>query len=181
MLFFDFPAEAAIPNSRLIHFISAIDKEPFTLQISIPILAPRPKAGYPVIYVLDGELYFPEAAIASDFLGDKAAVVVGIGHEALNDRAVISRYADSKPGKGKPLDGAVALNAFQRMRDYDFKWPVKPEQSRVQEGVLVGRREQGSQAGRLHLRLAVGLRDGETDPHARRFQRPEASRDRQSA
>ena len=122
-----FPAEAAIPNSRLIHFVSAIDKEPFTLQISIPILAPRPKAGYPVIYVLDGELYFPEAAIASDFLGDKAAVVVGIGHEALNDRAVISRYADSKPGKGKPLDGAVALNAFQRMRDYDFKWPVKPE------------------------------------------------------
>ena len=125
-----FPAEAAIPNSRVIHFTSAIDKEPYTIQISIPMFAPRPKAGYPVIYVLDGELYFPEAAIASDFLGDKAAVVVGIGHEALNDKAVIARYAkpdNGKTGNGKPLDGATALSVFQSMRDYDFKWPVSPE------------------------------------------------------
>jgi predicted alpha/beta superfamily hydrolase len=122
-----FPTEAAIPNSRVIHFTSTVDKEPYTLQISIPILAPRPKTGYPVIYVLDGELYFPEAAIASDFLGDKAAVVVGIGHEALNDKAVITRYARHKPGKNKAVDGAMALNAFQTMRDYDFKWPVRPE------------------------------------------------------
>ncbi|HWY62136.1 MAG TPA: alpha/beta hydrolase-fold protein [Rhizomicrobium sp.] len=120
-----FPAEAAIPNSRIIRFTSAIDKEPYTIQISIPMFAPRPKAGYPVLYVLDGELYFPEAAIASDVLGDKAAVVVGIGHGALNDKAVIARQA--KPGNAKPLDGAMALEAFQTMRDYDFKWPVKPE------------------------------------------------------
>lgn len=122
-----FPAEAALPNSRVIRFISAIDKEPYTLQISIPIIAPQPKSGYPVIYVLDGELYFPEAVIASDFLGDKAAVVVGIGHEALNDKAVITRYARHKSGKNKVVDGALALNAFQTMRGYDFKWPVKPE------------------------------------------------------
>jgi predicted alpha/beta superfamily hydrolase len=122
-----FPAEAAIPNSRVIRFVSTIDKKPYTIQISIPILAPRPKAGYPVIYVLDGDLYFPEAAIASDFLGDKAAVVVGIGHEALNDKAVVARYALHKPSNGKPLDGATALNAFQMMRDQDFFWPVAPE------------------------------------------------------
>jgi predicted alpha/beta superfamily hydrolase len=119
-----FPAEAAIPNSRVIRFTSAIDKEPYTIQISIPMFAPRPKPGYPVIYVLDGELYFPEAAIASDFLGDKAAVVVGIGHDALNDKAVIAGHATS--GNGKLLDGAAALNVFQTMRDYDFKWPVSP-------------------------------------------------------
>lgn len=122
-----FPAEAAIPNSRIVYFVSAIDREPYALQISIPIFAPRPKTGYPVIYVLDGELYFPEAAIASDFLGEKAAVVVGIGHGALNDKTVIARYARHRPGKGKPMDGATALNAFQTMRDYDFKWPVRPE------------------------------------------------------
>ena len=121
-----FPAEAAIPNSRVIRFTSAIDKEPYTIQVSIPMFAPRPKAGYPVIYVLDGELYFPEAAIASDFLGDKAAVVVGIGHEALNDKAVVARHAGRKPDNVKPLDGATALSVFQAMRDYDFKWPVSP-------------------------------------------------------
>lgn len=124
------PAEAAIPNSRVIHFTSTIDKEPYTLQISIPIFAPPPKAGYPVIYVLDGEIYFPSAAIASDFLadkslGDKAAVVVGIGHDALNNRAVIARYARKKSGGEEATNGSTALNAFQRMRDYDFKWSVK--------------------------------------------------------
>ena len=119
-----FPAEAAIPNSRVLHFTSAIDKKPYTIQVSIPMFAPRPKAGYPVLYVLDGELYFPQAAIASDTLGDKAAVVVGIGHGAFNDKSVIARYAP--PDKGKPLDGAAAFTAFQIMRDYDFKWPVSP-------------------------------------------------------
>ncbi len=120
-----YPAEAAIPNSRVIHFTSAIDKEPYNIQISIPILAPRPKAGYPVIYVLDGDLYFPEAAIVSDFRG--GAVVVGIGHGALIDKDVIARYALKKPEDNKPLDGATALNAFQMMRNYDFGWPVAPE------------------------------------------------------
>jgi len=121
-----FSAEAAIPNSRVFHFTSTIDKEPYAIQVSIPMFAPRPKAGYPVIYVLDGELYFPEAAIASDFLGDSAAVVVGIGHGALNDKAVVARSADRKPDNGKPLDGAAALSVFQTMRDYDFTWPVSP-------------------------------------------------------
>jgi predicted alpha/beta superfamily hydrolase len=121
-----FPTEAAIPNSRVIHFTSAVDKKPYTIQVSIP-LSPAPKSGYPVMYVLDGELYFPEAAIASDTLVDNSAVVVGIGHDALNDKAVIERYAHSKPNNGKSLDGATALDAFQTMRDYDFKWPVSPE------------------------------------------------------
>jgi ferri-bacillibactin esterase len=127
-----FPATAAIPNSRIIRFTSAIDKRPYTLQISIPIFAPRPPAGYPVIYVLDGEIYFPIVAMESDLLadkvpGDRAAVVVGIGHDALNDKAVIARYARRKPVSGEPMGGAMALNAFQSMRNYDFQWPVKPE------------------------------------------------------
>jgi len=111
-----FPAEAAIPNSRV---------------ISIPIFAPAPKAGYPVIYVLDGELYFPSTATASDLLadkalGDKAAVVVGIGHGTFNDKSVIARYARKRPSNDKPADGSMALNAFQTMRNHDFQWPVQP-------------------------------------------------------
>src|SRR6185312_4269000 len=116
-----FAAEAAVPNSRVFHFTSAIDKKPYTIQVSIPTFGPRPQAGYPVIYVLDGELYFSEAAIASDFLGDKAAVVVGIGHGALNDKGVVARY-----GNSKAPDGMTALPVFQVLRDYDFHWPVSP-------------------------------------------------------
>lgn len=121
-----FLAEAAIPNSRVIRFTSAIDGEPFSIEVSIPMFAPRSKAGYPVIYVLDGELYLPEAAIASDFLGENAAVVVGIGHNALNDKSVIARYANSKPVNDKSA-GATALSVFQALRDYNFIWPVSPE------------------------------------------------------
>ena len=39
-----FPAEAAIPNSRVIRFRSSIDKKPYRLQISIPMFASRPIA-----------------------------------------------------------------------------------------------------------------------------------------
>ena len=119
-----YPAEAAIPNSRVIRFTSAIDKEPYEIQVSIP-LWPAPKAGYPVIYVLDGELYFPQAAIESDLLFDKGAVVVGVGHGALNDRAVTARYAGGKPGR--PMNGDASTDAITYLRNHDFKWPARPE------------------------------------------------------
>ena len=119
-----YPAEAAIPNSRVIRFTSSIDKEPYTIQVSIP-LWPEPKGGYPVIYVLDGELYFPEAAIAADALADKGAVVVGIGHDTFNDKAVIARYAGGKPGR--PMNGDASIDAFNVLRNRDFRWPAKPE------------------------------------------------------
>lgn len=119
-----FPAEAAIPNSRVIRFTSAIDGEPYTIEVSIP-LWPPPKAGYPVLYVLDGELYFPTAAIESDQLGDSGAVVVGIGHDTFNDKAVIARYANLKPGQA--VDANAALDAFTNLRNHDFRWPARPE------------------------------------------------------
>jgi len=119
-----YPAEAAIPNSRVIRFPSAINKEPFTIQVSIP-LWPAPKTGYPVLYVLDGDLYFPEAAMSSDLLFDKGAVVVGVGYGALNDKAVTARYAGGKPGR--PMNGDASTDAITHLREYDFQWPVRPE------------------------------------------------------
>jgi hypothetical protein len=119
-----YPAEAAIPNSRVIRFTSSIDKEPYTIQVSIP-LWPAPKTGYPVIYLLDGELYFPEAAIESDLLFGKGAVVVGVGHGALNDRTVTARYAGGKPGR--PINGDASTDAITHLRQHDFEWPAKPE------------------------------------------------------
>jgi predicted alpha/beta superfamily hydrolase len=119
-----YPAEAAIPNSRVIRFTSAIDKEPYTIQVSIP-LWPAPKGGYPVIYVLDGDLYFPEVAMASDLMFDKGAVVVGVGYGALNDKAVTARYAGGKPGR--PMNGDASTDAITVLRNHDFKWPARPE------------------------------------------------------
>ena len=119
-----FPAEAAIPNSRVIRFTSAINKEPFTIQVSIP-LWPAPEGGYPVIYVLDGDLYFPEVAMASDMLFDKGAVVVGVGYGALNDKAVTARYAGGKPGR--PMNGDASTDAITHLREHDFEWPTRPE------------------------------------------------------
>jgi predicted alpha/beta superfamily hydrolase len=116
------PAEATIPNTRIIRFTSVIDKQPYAIQVSIPAFAPRPKAGWPILYVLDGEIYFPEAAMISDFQGASAAVVVGIGHGVLNDKVVAAHYA--MPGDPKPADSITALHGFQARRDYDFKWPV---------------------------------------------------------
>jgi hypothetical protein len=77
------------------------------------------------MYVLDGELYFPQAAIFSHFVNPQA-VIVGIGHEALNDKDVIARYARKKPDAGEPLDGATAMNAFGTMRAYDLTQTVSP-------------------------------------------------------
>jgi len=119
-----YPAEAAIPNSRVIRFTSAIDKEPYTIQVSIP-LWPAPKGDYPVIYMLDGELYFSGAAIESDALADKGAVVVGIGHDTFNSKAVTLRYAGGKPGR--PMNGDASIDAFNILRNRDFRWPAKPE------------------------------------------------------
>lgn len=120
-----FPAEATIPNSRVIRFTSAIDKEPYAIQVSIPLWPPAPKAGYPVIYVLDGEIYFPEVALQSDIMFDKGAVVVAVGHGALNDKAVVARYR--RPGKAPLFNGDTATDAFSILRQRDFRWPVKPE------------------------------------------------------
>jgi uncharacterized protein len=120
-----YPAEAAIPNSRVIRFTSAIDKEPYTIQIAMPWAA-APKGGYPVIYILDGDLLFPEAAMESAYnLAEKAAVVVSVGHGTLNDRAVTARYAGGKPGRD--INGDAATDAFFHLRQHDFEWPAKPE------------------------------------------------------
>jgi uncharacterized protein len=120
------PTEAGIINSRVIQFTSAIDGEPYTLQVSIPLWAP-PKGGYPVIYVLDGEFFFPTAAIESDELAHAGAVVVGIDHDAQNDKAVIAHFANHKPGQPVAINSDAGVNAWSLLRTYDFTWPSKPQ------------------------------------------------------
>jgi uncharacterized protein len=119
------PSEVTIQNTRMIKFISAVNGEPFAVSVSIPLIPP-PKTGFPVYYVLDGEAYFSTAANFSVILQNHAAVVVGIGHEALNDKAVILRYAGRKPGDNSPIGMRDIGRAFDTLRNHDLTPPLAP-------------------------------------------------------
>jgi predicted alpha/beta superfamily hydrolase len=119
------PAEVSIPNTRRIKFTSAINGEPYTLFVSIPFIPPPP-GGYPVYYVLDGEAYFSTAAIGSMLLLENAAVVVGIDHHALNDRAVVEKYSGRKPGDTTPIGMGAISDAYNKLRTHDLTLPTAP-------------------------------------------------------
>jgi len=119
------PAEVSIPNTRLLKFTSAINGEPYTLFVSIPFI-PAPPGGYPVYYVLDGEAYFSTAAIGSLLLAENGAVIVGIDHDAFNDRTVVEKYSGRKPGDNSPIGMDAASEAHNRLRAHDLTLPVAP-------------------------------------------------------
>jgi predicted alpha/beta superfamily hydrolase len=119
------PAEVSIPNTRQITFTSAINGEPYTLFVSIPFIPPPP-GGYPVYYVLDGEAYFATGAVGSMLLAENAAIVVGIDHNALNDRAVVEKYSGRKAGDTSPIGMDAVSDAHNRLRTHDLTLPVAP-------------------------------------------------------
>lgn len=120
-----FGAEATITNTRVLRFTSSINGTPFTLFIRKPS-GPTPKGGYSVLYVLDGDLYFPPAQFLSYTIEGTSPVVVGIGHEALSDKNVIARYG-RMPKHGGDIGETEAFNAFGHMRTLDFTTPIAPE------------------------------------------------------
>jgi len=121
-----FGAEATIPSTRVLRFTSAIDGEPFTLEVRKPF-GPPPKDGYSVLYVLDGELYFSIAQFLSYALPGTSPVVVGIGHNALRNKDVIMRYAKSPLKDASKLGVDEAFAAFSNLRVRDFTLPPAPE------------------------------------------------------
>ena len=120
-----FGAEATITNTPVLRFTSAINGTPFTLYIRKPS-GPAPKGGYSVLYVLDGDLYFPPAQFLSYTIAGTSPVVVGIGHEALSDKSVIARYG-KPPKDGGEIGEAEAFSAFGHMRTLDFTTALAPE------------------------------------------------------
>ena len=105
-------AAASVPMSRQIDFTSAVDGHTYRVQIAIPF-APPPKAGYPVLYVLDGDTYFGTFAMAARLrtIGQELepAVVVGIGYPDAQDDmrvALVRRDFDLTPTAGTAADTA---------------------------------------------------------------------------
>jgi hypothetical protein len=119
------PAEVSIPNTRQIKFTSTINGEPYALFVSIPFI-PAPPGGYPVYYVLDGEAYFSTAATGSLLLAENGAVIVGIDHDAFNDRTVVEKYSGRKPGDTSPIGMDAVSDAHNRLRTHDLTLPVAP-------------------------------------------------------
>jgi hypothetical protein len=93
------PAQVSVPSTHRIQFTSSINGENYTLSIHVP-LTPPPPAGYPVIYVLDGDFLFGMASDISLAIGNPALtpVVVGVGHGLLENMDLVARYAKRKPG-----------------------------------------------------------------------------------
>jgi uncharacterized protein len=77
---------ATVPHTRQIDYTSSITGRRYRLQIAMPV-EPAPASGYPVLFVLDGDMYFSIFANFARFLstalaGGKLlpAVVVGVGY-----------------------------------------------------------------------------------------------------
>lgn len=74
---------AAIPMTRQLDFVSKVNGRSYRIQVALPF-AKAPAAGFPVIYVIDGDGYFGTWAFAARMraMSDELepAVVVGIGY-----------------------------------------------------------------------------------------------------
>jgi len=116
------PAEVSIPSTRRIQFTSSIDHESYTLFIRTP-LTPPPPEGYPVIYVLDGDLLFGMASDISMNVA-RSPVVVAIGHGILEDMEVVAKYAMHPAGNTSPIGLADIGGAMSALRFHDFTLPV---------------------------------------------------------
>ncbi|MEO8894280.1 MAG: alpha/beta hydrolase-fold protein, partial [Rhizomicrobium sp.] len=122
-----FPTAATIAQTRTIHFTSKLNGEPFTIHVweQRGFAGKAPKGGFPVLYLLDGELYFPFAQFLSWAMPGDSPIIVGIGHDALSDKAVIARYAKLPVNHKIGVDDSV--EAFSYLRFLDFVTPTSPE------------------------------------------------------
>jgi hypothetical protein len=122
------PAEVAVPSSRRVKFISAVNGESYTLFIRVPV-TPPPPGGYPVLYVLDGDFFFGTAADVALAVGDpsKTPMVVAIGHGLLDDMSVVARYAKRPPGVTGPVGIGDIGAANTALRFHDYTLPVAAE------------------------------------------------------
>jgi predicted alpha/beta superfamily hydrolase len=110
----DAGVSAVVPSSRQFDFKSAVNGRMYRVQVAIPFV-PAPQAGYPVLYVLDGDGYFGTYSFAARMramLGEvQPAVVVGIGYpEAESDMKVtlVRRQYDLTPTQSDPKQAAQA-------------------------------------------------------------------------
>ena len=87
----------AVPGAQTYTFQSAVTGRAYRIFVAVPD-APAPEGGFPVLYLLDGDLHFPPAAHYARFgaLGGelRAAVIVGIGYTGEPAEAMLARFTE---------------------------------------------------------------------------------------
>jgi predicted alpha/beta superfamily hydrolase len=127
------PSEVSLPDTRRIAFVSKLNGRHYSIDVALPILPPPPE-GYPVIYVLDGDAYFPSAAEAVNAIAANAIVVgIGYSHEPAWIAASLAKHA--------PITGLLAVSApFDTMvaieREYDMS--LTPDATSIRSMGLAG-------------------------------------------
>lgn len=121
-------AEVRIPNTRHIEFVSKVNGHRYAIDVALPFKA-APAQGYPVLYVLDGDIYFATATEAARTQRQIAGgiVVVGIGYP--DDPVYLQGILDKRgPGaavwEGLPPSQVAPI----RERQYDMTLPTSEEE-----------------------------------------------------
>jgi predicted alpha/beta superfamily hydrolase len=109
---------ATYPKSRRFDFTSAVNGRTYRVNIAEPYM-PAPPSGYPVLYILDGDAFFPTFADAVRIRGIGRevdnAIVVGIGYPEADEIWTVMgrRNLDFSPSDTSPAGIAEGLAMLQ--------------------------------------------------------------------
>ncbi|VVE14143.1 Ferri-bacillibactin esterase BesA [Pandoraea horticolens] len=113
-----------VPDSRRIDFVSKVNGNQYSVSVALPWVPPS-EAGYRVLYVLDGYVYFASAADAIRATG-LDVVVVGIGYPEA------PKYVNGlleTHGLFQGVTGTAAkIHAYMVQRIFDLSLPMRPDQ-----------------------------------------------------
>lgn len=122
-----------VPASRRIEITSSVNGRRYTAFVALPLTAaPPPPAGYPVLYVLDGNQLFGTAVDAARTFVHSGIVVVGIGYP-FDDAALVSAASGlpaSTPAEHRRAAGA----AGELWRNHDLTLPATADFVRRRPG-----------------------------------------------
>lgn len=119
---------ATMPQAKQLDLASLRTGHRYRIFISVPESA-APAAGYPVLYLLDGNATFPSAALMartvarrSKATGKDAPVIVGIGYASGDDYDSAARTRDYTPPAGDKSDnGEGGADLFLDFIEHELK------------------------------------------------------------
>ncbi len=133
------PSEVLVPFSRRIDFTSKVNGISYTLFVALP-LAPPPKAGYPVVYVLDGADNFGAATDAAR--GDVDIVVVGILYP-VDDADFIAKTLNTPRHSSGEVSPPQIDQAIQLLRTFDLTPPTSEASMEARKALMKAERAPG--------------------------------------
>jgi len=112
-------ADVFVPDTRRLAFVSKVNGHAYSIDVAWPE-TPPPPGGYPVIYVLDGNVYFASVVGAVRANGNAPqAMVVGVGYPAADPAWRATYLAKMKvvPPGLSPVQAAGMAISMARIYD----------------------------------------------------------------